>query len=158
MGCVRGNCTQVNLADHHQACTRMARADYCGDGVPHTLNNTPIDVYDRLVPYIQTLASVGNKEWKVEAEWGPNGALCLGKELRVDMFTQLGIAHAMPACRKALTEVKDCGKFPASRAASSKLGNNYCPKWKTDPVKCALSQGDDDDDDDDDAPSSDEPA
>ena len=27
---------QTSLADHHQACTRMARADYCGNGTPHT--------------------------------------------------------------------------------------------------------------------------
>jgi hypothetical protein len=36
--CVNGTCTQVSLADHHQACTRMARADYCGDGTPHTFD------------------------------------------------------------------------------------------------------------------------
>ncbi|HEY0137289.1 MAG TPA: ADYC domain-containing protein [Nannocystis sp.] len=135
--CTTNGCAQVDLADHHQACTRMARADYCGDGVPHTLNNTPIDVYDRLNPRVQAQASSG-KEWKVEAEWGPDGALCVGKELRVDMFAALGIAHTAPPCRAALQAVKDCGKFPASRAASSKLGNNYCPKWKTEPNKCVI--------------------
>ena len=135
--CVGGTCTQVNLAEHHQACTRMARADYCGDGVPHTLNNTPIDVYDRLTPRIQTQASSG-KEWKVEAEWGPNGALCVGKDLRVDMFAAMGVAHTPPPCRAALQAVKECGKFLDSRAASSKLGNSYCPKWRTEPNKCAL--------------------
>jgi len=134
--CVGGVCSQVNLTDHHQACTRMARADYCGDGVPHTLNNTPIDVYDRLMPRIQTQASSG-KEWKVEAEWGPNGALCVGKDLRVDLFAELGIDHIGPTCRNALQAVKECGRFPASRPAS-KLGNNYCPKWKSDPNKCKL--------------------
>lgn len=29
------------------AVSRMVRADYCGDGVPHTTNGTPIDVSDR---------------------------------------------------------------------------------------------------------------
>ncbi len=136
--CVSGNCTQVDLTDHHQACTRMARADYCGDGVPHTLNNTPIDVYDRLMPHIQTKESSG-KEWKVEAEWGPDGALCLGDRLRVDMFAANGIAHTAPACRATLQAVKDCGKFNGTRVNTAKLANNYCPKWQSDPNKCVLN-------------------
>ena len=36
------------MNDYHQACTRMARADYCGDGVSHTRNGTLIDMYDGL--------------------------------------------------------------------------------------------------------------
>jgi hypothetical protein len=32
----------------HQTCTRLARADYCGDGNPWTLEGTRIDVYDVL--------------------------------------------------------------------------------------------------------------
>ena len=30
----------------HQACVRMLRADYCGDGVAHTVNGTVLDVED----------------------------------------------------------------------------------------------------------------
>ena len=135
--CVDGVCSQVDLTDHHQACTRMARADYCGDGAPHTLNNTPIDVYDRLMPRIQTQESSG-KDWKVEAEWGPHGALCLGKDLRVDMFAALGITHTAPACRAALKAIKDCGEFIGGRATTGKLANRYCPKWQSHPNKCLL--------------------
>jgi hypothetical protein len=36
----------LSAADVHQACTRAARADYCGDGVSHTAQNTPINIYD----------------------------------------------------------------------------------------------------------------
>ena len=128
-------CTTVSLADYHQACTRLARADYCGDGVPNTLNNTPIDVFDRLSSAIQTKASSGS-EWKFEAEWGPNGAQCLGPALRADMFAAMGIEHATPACRQTLASLKDCGKFNLGRTAV--LGNAYCPKWKTEPHKCGL--------------------
>lgn len=63
----------VSLADHHQACTRMVRADYCGDGQAHTALGTPIHVLDQLG--IQTPAA--NTSYVVEAEWGPNGAVCL---------------------------------------------------------------------------------
>jgi hypothetical protein len=37
-----------SLEELHQACTRMARADYCGDGRSRTREDTPIDVYDGL--------------------------------------------------------------------------------------------------------------
>ena len=61
----------VSLADYHQACTRAVRADYCGDGVPHTHNGVEIHVLDELG--IQVVEG----EYAVEAEWGPNGAICL---------------------------------------------------------------------------------
>jgi hypothetical protein len=38
---------RVSLQPLHQACTRAARADYCGDGVSHTRNGTMIDLFDR---------------------------------------------------------------------------------------------------------------
>jgi hypothetical protein len=63
----------TSLRDHHQACTRMLRADYCGDGIPHTSDGTPIHVLDALG--IQT-AEPG-VDYVVEAEWGPDGATCL---------------------------------------------------------------------------------
>jgi len=61
----------VSLEDSHQACTRMVRADYCGDGTPHTVNGTPIDVYDGIG------VQAPDTNWPVDAEWGPNGALCV---------------------------------------------------------------------------------
>ncbi len=37
-----------SLRDYHQACTRAARADFCGDGTSYTVDGTLIDLYDRL--------------------------------------------------------------------------------------------------------------
>ncbi|MCC5642173.1 hypothetical protein LC607_04165 [Nostoc sp. CHAB 5824] len=37
-----------SLQDYHQACVRMVRADYCGDGTSHTHDGTLINFYDRL--------------------------------------------------------------------------------------------------------------
>jgi hypothetical protein len=37
-----------DLTAYHQACTRMIRADYCGDGRSHTISGTAIDLYDKL--------------------------------------------------------------------------------------------------------------
>jgi hypothetical protein len=82
----------VSLRDYHQACTRMLRADYCGDGVTHTTNGTPIHVLDELG--VQTLDAGVN--YVVEAEWGPDGATCLnGSNTRhADQFIECDI----PAC------------------------------------------------------------
>jgi hypothetical protein len=37
-----------DLTAMHWTCTRLARADYCGIGVPHTRNGTTINVWDTL--------------------------------------------------------------------------------------------------------------
>ncbi|HEY5938968.1 MAG TPA: ADYC domain-containing protein [Kofleriaceae bacterium] len=59
------------FGDHHKACVRMLRADYCGDGVAHTVNGTPVNLYDNAGVQADT------ESWPVDAEWGVNGALCL---------------------------------------------------------------------------------
>src|SRR5262249_8074375 len=60
----------VSLASYHQACTRMLRADYCGDGTPWTHDGTLISVFDGL-GIGGDAASV-----RVEAEWNADGAVC----------------------------------------------------------------------------------
>ena len=90
-----GNCAQVSLADYHQACTRMVRADYCGDGRSFTLDGTPIDLYDGLG--IQT----DTEDWIFESEWNPSGASCLNR-------TRIGGRHHVPDCDRDL-ELDSCG-------------------------------------------------
>ncbi|HLL55372.1 MAG TPA: ADYC domain-containing protein [Myxococcaceae bacterium] len=58
------------LADYHQACTRMVRADYCGKGVSYTRNGRVINVYDNLGLLTDT------EPWRVEARWDEHGARC----------------------------------------------------------------------------------
>ncbi|MCY1019473.1 ADYC domain-containing protein [Pyxidicoccus sp. MSG2] len=71
-----------SLADLHQACTRMARADYCGDGRSHTPEYTTIDMYDALGVLSRTAKS--SASWDLsrasfEAAWAPDGATCLAR-------------------------------------------------------------------------------
>lgn len=65
------------MKDAHQACTRMARADYCGDGRSHTQNGTGIMIWDTISSPgpIQTWAHIEGMVF--EAGWKPNGAACL---------------------------------------------------------------------------------
>ncbi len=60
----------VSLAPHHQACTRMLRADYCGDGTPHTQNGNRVNLYDSLGIQQDT------EHWFFEANWDAEGATC----------------------------------------------------------------------------------
>lgn len=59
-----------SLKEYHQACVRMIRADYCGDGTTHTRDGTQIDIYDRLGIQKRNIGS----GMSFEAAWGSDGA------------------------------------------------------------------------------------
>jgi hypothetical protein len=66
-----------NLGIMHWVCTRLARADYCGDGVSHTVDGTLINVWDNLSPPGPILAQGTTPPGMTfEAAWDQNGALC----------------------------------------------------------------------------------
>ncbi|MFO1060916.1 MAG: ADYC domain-containing protein [Dongiaceae bacterium] len=59
----------------HAACTHMVRADYCGDGRPHTRNGTRINYYDHG-------GVIVDDPWpgmSFEAAWTPQGAACVAR-------------------------------------------------------------------------------
>jgi hypothetical protein len=61
----------VSLDRYHQTCVRLIRADFCGDGTPHTQNGNVVDLYDGL-----GLQQDTENDWLFEAEWDENGARC----------------------------------------------------------------------------------
>jgi hypothetical protein len=65
----------TSLRDYHQACTRMARADYCGNGKSHTRDGTPINIYDELGIQKKT----PNSGMVFEAAWSPEGATFINR-------------------------------------------------------------------------------
>jgi hypothetical protein len=87
----------VSLAAHHQACTRLIRADYCGDGTSHTVNGQWVNVYDAVGVQQDT------ETWGMEAEWDAEGALC---------FTDHNRAHAPVSCPGA-PKKPQCGSAEA---------------------------------------------
>jgi hypothetical protein len=58
----------ASLAPYHQTCTRVVRADFCGDGTPHTVDGQVINLYDKLGVQADT------RPWLGEASWDENGA------------------------------------------------------------------------------------
>lgn len=64
----------VALKRLHLACVRMARADYCGNGVGHTKDGTLIDLFDTI--------GIQDREqgtMELEAGWSPEGATFLNR-------------------------------------------------------------------------------
>jgi hypothetical protein len=71
-----------SLAELHQACTRLARADYCGNGTSHALPDAPVELYDTLGvrPLVAGAGERGALERSsFEAAWAPDGAVCLAR-------------------------------------------------------------------------------
>jgi hypothetical protein len=64
-----------DLTAMHWACTRLARADYCGDGVSRTQNGTWVNVWDTLATPLQTRTS--GTSMVFEAAWTTAGAVCV---------------------------------------------------------------------------------
>ena len=79
------NVQGLSLRGHHQACIRMVRADYCGNGNSHTRVGTPIDIYDPMKINQQNSQS----GMVFEAAWGIDGALYLNRPRFQSVIAQL---------------------------------------------------------------------
>jgi hypothetical protein len=67
-----------DLVAAHWACTRMARADYCGNGTTHTYDGTVISLWDNLSPSGPINAHQTTPLGMLfEAGWNTGGAVCL---------------------------------------------------------------------------------
>ena len=104
-------------ADMHQACVRMARADYCGDGVSYTKTGTLVDVFD----FSGVMAPEQDPgELRFEAGWGAEGAICVN-EPRYQMIGSAGEELAppcwqqLPRCETA-AQAQTMGALVANRS------------------------------------------
>jgi len=64
-----------SMRDYYDACVRMVRGDYCGDGHGWTRTGMTIDLYDDLG--IQVSESSNDASFSFEAGWTPAGAVCV---------------------------------------------------------------------------------
>lgn len=87
----------VKLLDYYQACVRMVRADYCGNGQGHTRDGTLIDIFDRL----GILREEKDLNLEFEAAWAPDGAVCVAKT-RISSWTLDQILMECPERLKGL--------------------------------------------------------
>ena len=90
----KGGCQTVSLAAHHEACTRMLRADFCGDGASHTVDGVTIGMSDAFGIRVDATA------WPFEAEWTAAGARCAARPRVAGL--------PLPACWASLAD-PTCG-------------------------------------------------
>jgi hypothetical protein len=81
-----------SMWDLHQACVRMIRADYCGEGRANTRDGTKIEFYDR-VGVTQPGPAEG---MSFEAAWAPDGAVCVAHVRVTGLATPEGLTRACP--------------------------------------------------------------
>ena len=74
------------------ACIRLLRADYCGDGRPFTRDGTLVDIYDHLGAH----RSDADPRLSFEAAWGPEGAVRVARTRLPDIIDLDGIGQACP--------------------------------------------------------------
>src|SRR5712692_10478154 len=78
------------MLDWYNACVRMVRGDYCGDGRPFTRDGTIIDIYDR----IGVQKSDDDPSFSFEAIWGPDGGICVAHTRIPDIVDLDGLGRA----------------------------------------------------------------
>ena len=101
----------ASLVPLYEACVRMVRADYCGDGVATTREGTQIDVYDR--HGVQRPES--GPELRFEAGWSPTGAVCVAHTRIPQNLTLDQLRASCPRLAAALGE-------GCTEASAEKLG------------------------------------
>ncbi|WP_437963022.1 ADYC domain-containing protein (plasmid) [Sorangium sp. So ce119] len=85
-----------NLPSLYDACIRMTIADYCGDGVSATRDNTWIDVWDS-----ENIEAPGSQEGQYfEAAWTLKGAVCMHHPRWPDRLRQ-ECRDRIPTCNSA---------------------------------------------------------
>src|SRR5262249_24928548 len=86
-----------SMREYHAACVRLVRADYCGDGTPHTENGTLIDVYDP----VGVQQPDNGPGMAFEAAWSPSGAVCVARTRKPHLLSLDQLRQRCPQVRIA---------------------------------------------------------
>jgi len=90
----------VSLAPYYQACVRLVRADYCGDGIGHTRDGTSIDIFDAIgIQRDETTPGM-----TFEAAWRAEGAVCVRHTRLPDVLDSATLAAYCPRLAHAIGE------------------------------------------------------
>ena len=106
----------TRLADYHQACVRLVRADYCGNKGT-TKDGMLIDIYDKIG--IQGESDTADHDGlRFEAAWDTNGALCVAHTRVPENITLEQLTEECPRLRGHVGETA-CNR---SEAGSGSFG------------------------------------
>jgi hypothetical protein len=81
----------------YDACVRMVRADYCGDGRSFTRDGTMIGIADVAGVNAVGAAELADEGLTFEAAWTPEGATCLARPRLEDVDTIESVVGVCPA-------------------------------------------------------------
>jgi hypothetical protein len=104
------------MRDYYNACVRLLRADYCGDGQAWTREGVQVDIWDDLG--IQKADSRDDPVYSFEAGWSPEGAVCVARTRVAENVT---LDHLKRHCPR-LAALPACDEG-AARAAGALLFN-----------------------------------
>lgn len=107
--------SQHTLLNHMVACTRLLRADYCGDGNSWTIDGTPVNLYDSRG--IQNDGAL----WPIEAEWTQNGANCMSP---TNYERWRNVSATAPTCFAA-KKLSTCGLVTDFTTTSTLIMDEY---------------------------------
>lgn len=105
-------CLQGSLASHHQACARMKRADFCGDGRSFTWTPDPLVQFKNVFIQMWDSANINpmlpQTRGTMEANWTSAGASCVNmSELRVSTMND-GNGHTFDAATSCAAPIPAC--------------------------------------------------
>ena len=115
-----GACRRNSLCDVYNACIRMVRADYCGNGTPTTKEGQQIDIYDD--HGIEKSANTPTMDF--EAGWMPNGAACV-RHVRVK--ENISLESLVAACPRLKDRVGSACNEDMARNLGARLFNRSRP-------------------------------
>lgn len=101
------------LVDYYRTCQQLVRADYLGNGEPHTRSGTEVDVAD--AAGVQSHDTLNDPAYVFEAGWGPEGAVCVAATRWPDLITREALIAQAPhlggVCDEAAARAKGALMF-----------------------------------------------
>src|SRR5206468_1676389 len=104
-------CRSQTMDEYHQACVRMIRADYCGDGVANTIDGNSIIAYDPFLLNKDDKSSYPDYWWTFDAYWLPSGAACVSADIYNLNGSKISY-RKVPSCAATLTQCTDWDPGP----------------------------------------------
>jgi hypothetical protein len=129
--CINGKYSPTTNSDVFLACVRAVRADYCGNGVPHTMPQTPIGLHDRTIN-IMTPDQCGDT-FDFEATWSKDGAVCVVH----DRWFGPGMSHG--SCPNLKT-AKKCSEDDEHALVFTRSHCAVCPTSGVGKINCSPDQ------------------
>lgn len=111
-----------SMWDYHQACTRLIRADYCGDGVSRTHDGVEIEIIDRLGQ-----GEDPGTDLAFEAGWSPEGAICVARARLPGWSLEAVVAACPHKLRGRVGETASCRLSEALGQSDVLLVNKFRP-------------------------------